>query len=316
MDGEPRRRRHYGALLLVVAILAMIILLFVFLYGKLKVADAERRARESNATSRVVALVAVEPCAYLVERVAGNAADVAVLTPKGKSPEDYAPTPSQLAQLSATRLFFTVGLPIEERFTSKILELARDAKVVDLTVGVDTLEDECGHEDGAHEDDAIDPHLWTSPEIARHMVRQIADAFAALDPVNESNYRANAAALDAELEELQRSARAKLDPYRDRIFIVYHPAYGYFAREFHITQRAIEVNGKAPRPKELEALVSAARESGARAIIVQPEFNRSSAQTVADMIGAELIDHSPLEKDYFHNMTSLIDAVVESMGRE
>ena len=312
MDAEPRRRRRYGALLFIVALVAILLLLFIFIYGKLKVADSERKAKEARDNSRVAVLVAVEPCAYLVERVGDERVQVAALTPQGKSPEDFAPTPAQLTKLNATQIFFTVGLPIEERFVDKIDELAPEAKIVDLTQGVETLANECDH--AAEDGESIDPHLWTSPAVARHMVAQIADALVAFDPDGEEIYRANAASLDSELAELQAAIGDRLAPFHDRAFIVFHPAYGYFAREFHLAQRAIEVDGKAPRPKELEELVHYARDAGVRALIVQPEFNRSSAQTVADMIGAEVVVHSPLEKDYFHNITALVDAIEESFG--
>ena len=308
---QEQPRRYYAAFFFAVAIVAIILLLFVFIYGKLKLADSERRARDANDQTRLAVLVAVDPCAYLVERVGADRVRVDVLTPKGKSPEDFAPTPAQLAKLTAVKLFLAVGLPIEERFIEKITDLAPEATVVDLMQGLEPLVDECGHDD-----ESIDPHLWTCPAAARHMVERIADALVALDPAGESSYRANAAALDAELAALQTAIAERLAPFHGRAFIVFHPAYGYFAREFHLEQRAIEVDGKAPRPKELEDLVQYARASGVRALIVQPEFNRSSAQTVADKIGAELVVHSPLEKDYFLNLTALVDAVEHSLRQE
>ena len=81
-------------------------------------------------------------------------------------------------------------------------------------------------------------------------------------------------------------------------------------------QAAIEFEGKAPRPKELQKLIEQAKADGTRKLIVQPEFNRSSAQAIADAIDGELVDHSPLEKDYFVNIRALTDAVVDSIGSQ
>jgi hypothetical protein len=63
-------------------------------------------------------------------------------------------------------------------------------------------------------------------------------------------------------------------------------------------------------------LSQTARADGLRATIVQPEFDRSAAQVVANEIGAELIVHSPLEKDYFVNLRALTDALERSFAPE
>ncbi|MBR4976317.1 MAG: zinc ABC transporter substrate-binding protein, partial [Thermoguttaceae bacterium] len=127
-------------------------------------------------------------------------------------------------------------------------------------------------------------------------------------------FQANAATLDAELDALQTEITQRLASFKGRTFVVFHPAYGYFANEFHLTQRAIESQGKAPRPRELAELSQTARADGLRALIVQPEFDRAAAQVVANEIGAELIIHSPLEKDYFVNLRALTEALERSLA--
>ena len=47
---------------------------------------------------------------------------------------------------------------------------------------------------------------------------------------------------------------------------------------------------------------------------MQPEFDRAAAQVVANEIGAELLVHSPLEKDYFVNLRALTDAIERSFA--
>ncbi len=299
---------RFKALLVFGLLLAATILIaIIWGYGKIKIAS-ERHDRASKTTI----LVATEPCAYLVERVVGERARVEALAPKGKSPETFAPQPAQIARLVNAKLFFTVGLPIEERFLKNVKELAPDVKIVDLTAGIEPLRSE----DRDHDGD-VDPHVWTSPANAMIMVEQIAATLAELDRDGADAYRQNADALLAELTALQTSKREKLAPYENRFFVVFHPAYGYFAREFHLRQLAVEVDGKSPRPKDLEALVEQAKsENGAEAVIVQPEFDRAAAQVVADAIGAKVVVHSPLEKDYFANIEALTDAILTSFGEK
>ncbi len=278
---------------------------------------------ESVADGKLAILVAVDPIAYFVERVGGDNVVVAALTPQGKDPESFAPTPGSLKAVAATKIFFRVGLPIEERFARNIAAIAPNAETVDLRDELDMLasehhhhhhdEDDHEHEhEHEHDDESLDAHVWTSPANVRLMTKKVAETLTEADPANAETYRANAAALDAELAALQAETAERLAPYADRGFFVFHPAYGYYAREFDLKQYAIEFEGKAPRPRDLNDLIERVKKEQVTKLIVQPEFNRSSAQAVANAIDGELVDHSPLIKDYFANIRGLTDAVVDS----
>ena len=319
----PRPSRLYLTLFVAVALGALLIVLGTLALTRLGI--ARRQAPEADANLRV--LVAVDPLAYLVERVGGDRVVVSTLTPTGKDPESFSPTPADLAALASTRLFFRVGLAVEERFAKNIASIAPKSRSVDLCENVELLPNPCGHShsetDGDHSSHShscscsnseLDPHVWTSPGVARRLVEQATAALCEASPENAEFFRTNAATLDAELAALQTELSTRLAPFKDRTFVVFHPAYGYFANEFHLTQRAIESQGKAPRPRELAELIETAREAGVRATIVQPEFDRAAAQVVANEIGAELIVHSPLEKDYFINVRTLTDALERSFA--
>ena len=276
------------------------------------------KSEPATASGKTPVLVAVEPIADLVERVGGDRVVVFALTPQGKDPETYAPTPGDLKSIVASKVFFRVGLPVEERFANNIASLAPSAKSVDLRAELEPLPDahSRGESDDDFDDDSIDAHVWTSPANARAMVPKIADALAELDPDFAESYRSAAAKLDEELRALQEETSERLVPWNGRAFFVFHPAYGYYAREFHLEQVAIEFEGKAPRPKDLQKLVERAKREGVRALIVQPEFNRSAAEALAAEAGAALVEHSPLQKDYFATVRSLTDAIVGSFGEK
>ncbi|MBP5622712.1 MAG: zinc ABC transporter substrate-binding protein, partial [Thermoguttaceae bacterium] len=210
----------------------------------------------SDEEDKLEILVAVDPIAYMVERVGGDIVSVVALTPQGRDPESYAPTPGDLKRVVASRGFFRVGLPIEKRFERNIKSIAPNARAYDLCDNLTLLANPHRHGDHDEEErddhddeDSLDAHVWTSPANARVMVANIAAALAELDSSNAQTYDANAKAFDAELAALQEEIRARLEPYEGRGFVVFHPAYGYFAREFRLEQRAVEFEGKAPRPK-------------------------------------------------------------------
>ncbi len=313
------KRFHLSApLIACVVLVALFVLLAVLTYGKIKISQTDK----GLATATTQVLVGVDPIAYLVERIGGDYVSVSVLTPPGKDPETFAPSPSSLASFVESKLFFVVGLPIEERFGKNLQLIAPNASTVDLSDSLETLRaprhthnDAHKESDGdARELDAqeLDPHLWTSPANARVMVETIVDELSKNDPKHTEFFEANAKKLDGELGALQEEIGARLASVKGRSFYTFHPAYGYFAREFGLTQEAIESEGKTPRARELNDLIESGKESSARVLIVQPEFDRASAQVVAYAIGASLVVHSPLIKDYFENLRALTDAIARS----
>ena len=323
----PQNRRSRVYLIFGVSLMlgALIIVLGISVLTRL--GAVRRQAQDDGSKIRV--LVAVDPLAYLVERVGGERVVVSTLTPTGKDPESFSPTPADLAALSSTRLFLRVGLAVEERFAKNIASIASNSREIDLCENVKLLPSPCGHSHSHEEPETadahsahshscsnseLDPHVWTSPAVARQLIAQATVALCEASPENAEFFQANAAKLDAELDALQTEISQTLAPFQGQTFVVFHPAYGYFANEFHLTQRAIESQGKAPRPRELTELIETARAGGVRATIVQPEFDRAAAQTVADEIGAELIVHSPLEKDYFANLRALTAALKRSFA--
>lgn len=323
---QNRRSRVYLMFGVGLTLGALIIVLGILVLTRL---GAVGRQAQTDDDSKIRVLVAVAPLAYLVERVGEDRVVVSTLTPTGKDPESFSPTPADLAALASTRLFFRVGLAVEDRFAKNVASIAPKSRSVDLCKNVELLPNPCGHSHsesaGNHSSHShshshscssseLDPHVWTSPAVARRLVEEATAALCEASPENAEFFRTNAATLDAELAALQSELSARLEPFQGRTFVVFHPAYGYFANEFHLTQRAVESQGKAPRPRELAELIETARAAGVRATIVQPEFDQAAAQVVADAIGAELIVHSPLEKDYFANVRALTDAIARSFA--
>ncbi len=44
--------------------------------------------------------------------------------------------------------------------------------------------------------------------------------------------------------------------------MVYHPSWGYFAKEYGLTQIPVEIEGKRPKPAQLQRLIETARRYG------------------------------------------------------
>ncbi|HEX7510397.1 MAG TPA: zinc ABC transporter substrate-binding protein, partial [Chitinivibrionales bacterium] len=90
-----------------------------------------------------------------------------------------------------------------------------------------------------------------------------------------------------------------------KTFMVFHPSWGYFAREFRLRQLAIEVEGKEPSPKQMAEIISKAQQYGIRAIFVQPQFSQQSANAIARQLHARLCVADDLAYDWPNNLLSI-----------
>lgn len=229
---------------------------------------------------RPTVLVSVPPQAYLVERLAGEAVDVEVMIPPGASPHTYEPSVEQMKAVARASVYLTIAHPqfaFEEVWLERLLENNPRLKAVPVTKGIPVQPD--------------DPHLWVSPRALKVMARNTAEALEGLVPAQKLE------TLEAELDALDKQLSAELGPLRGTSFYVFHPAWGYLARDYGLTQVPIEQGHRDPSAAELSELIHQAREAGARVIFVQPQFSRQGADVLAREVGARVEVADPLSSD-------------------
>ena len=282
-------------------------------------------ANQEPDDGRLRVVVSIDPQACFLERIGGDRVSVEVLVPSGKEPETYTPSPDKIKKLSRSSVFFRVGFPAEQSLLPRLESIAPKLLIVDTRTNLD-LRQAVPHShdehDAAHDHshtvgcdcgiDGIDPHTWVSPTLVKKQAETIRDALVSLDPAGKAEYEANCEKFVAELTELQQYIREQLTHAEGKTIYVYHPTYGYFCDEFGLVQKAIEVDGKSPTPKTLADWIRSARDDEVRVIFVQPEFNRSAAEKIAQSTGAKLVAHSTLDRDYFQSMRNLADLIREA----
>jgi zinc transport system substrate-binding protein len=271
--------------------------------------------------------VSIAPQQYFVERIAGEGINVNVMVEPGASPATYEPKPEQLAALSRSAAYFSIGVPFENVWLDKIAEANPEMRIVDTADGIERVpieahsheadadEDHDEDDDHEHAEGAPDPHIWLSPSLVKVQARTIADALIELDPDQREAYEANLDAFVADIEDLQASIEETLHGVESRKFLVFHPSWGYFAEDFGLEQIAIEVGGQEPSAKELAALIALATEEEIRVVFAQPEFSAEDASTIAEEIGGEVIMVSPLASDWLDNMRQVADTFADVLSR-
>jgi len=265
--------------------------------------------------------VSVLPQKYFVERIGGDDVLVNVMVGPGESPHSYEPKASQMRALSQSVLYLMIGVEFENAWIQRFADANPNMRLLDLSTDIDKLpapahdHDDLDDEHGIDEEyqDGLDPHIWTSPELVKVMAEKIYTQLVELNPQRADYYQANLAAFLADIEALQADIRAALAPLENRKFMVFHPAWGYFAREFGLQQVAIEIGGSEPSASQLAALLDEARREGIRIIFAQPEFSTRSAETIAREIGGSVILISPLEEDWLENLRSVAQSLADNL---
>jgi zinc transport system substrate-binding protein len=259
--------------------------------------------------------VTIEPQAYFVESVGGEAVEVRVLVRPGHCVELYSPSPRDMAALSQAAAYFRIGVPVEAVITARLE--AREKKLRFYGRVFEGQEHTHGH---AHceicGDADSDPHIWLDPLQMIDYVDVIEAGLSELLPERAADFKANAGRLRLKLEQLHASLKARFDKHSGRTFYINHPSLLHFAERYGLEQRAIEHAGSAPAAKRMATLIKEARATKAGAVLTQPEFGRSSAAVMADALGVPMREVNILGRDYFSNMRSLADALEGSFEND
>lgn len=268
------------------------------------------------AKDKVTVFVSIVPQIYFVQQIGQELVDVQVMVQPGASPATYEPKPKQLAAISKTKIYFSIGVPFEKAWLNKIASANPDMKIVPTDHGIQKIpmvshyhlnKEEHGHNVDQHHDGIFDPHIWLSPPLVMMQARTIVTALQENDPAQRSVYEANYKAFILQIVDLDAEIRNTFDDKHRRRFMVFHPAWGYFAQAYGLRQVPIELEGKDPKPSQLKAVIERAKEQNINVVFVQPQFSSKSAKQVAKEIGGQVAFVDPLAQNWFENLREVAD---------
>ena len=148
---------------------------------------------------------------------------------------------------------------------------------------------EHGHDHGAH-----NPHFWFDPLRVVLAVDAIAARFAELDPDHADEYRANAAAYNAEVLALHAWTLEQVSavPAAKRLILGSHDYYRYFAvrYDFEVVGIILSIAEDAePSAEHLAHLVDLMRERDIQAVFGEKIARERLASALANEAGATLV---------------------------
>ncbi|MFF4268693.1 zinc ABC transporter substrate-binding protein [Streptomyces sp. NPDC001536] len=270
------------------------------------------------------------PMQYLAQQIGGDHVNVTTLTEPGQEPHDLELSTRQTAELGeADAVLYLKNLQpaVDEAVSQSEVETKIDAASLTKLEDHGDVEHEHGSSEEEHSDEeehALDPHLWLDPVKYREVAEGVAKAFEKADPDHAADYKKNAAALTAKLDDLDTRFEDGLKNTATKVFFTNHAAFGYLAERYGLTQEAISGLDpeSEPSPARIKELQTEAKADGVTTVFYETLVSDKTAKTLASDAGLKTDVLDPLEgitdkskgDDYFQVMESNLTALKTALG--
>ena len=261
---------------------------------------------------RIVATI--KPLHSLVAAVLGDTAQATLLIAGNASPHDFHLKPSQVNALQNAELIFYIDERLETFLPSVFETLPKTVRTQAVTKapGLTLLarRKSSAWDDHAHNGDAHglrheahdehrdkhrdehrhdehhgndDMHVWLDPQNAVRILAFIAEKLGDTYPENRDAYRSNARETIERVRRFDERTGHALAKTRNKPFIVFHDAYQYFERRYHLTNvGAITLEGRSPSPGHLREIRERLRATGVLCVFREPQFPDRLINTVIE----------------------------------
>ena len=274
--------------------------------------------------AKIDVTVSILPQKYFVKKIANDLVNVEVMVLPGSEPANYEPKPKQLSHLVKSKIYFSIGVPFERSWLDRFKEINKNMIICDTSKGIKKYPMSANYDfikgfiprRVSVKKEALDPHIWLSPLLVKKIAANIEKALEEVDGEHKDIYKNNLKKFLKEIDDLHKYGIEKLSHLKNREFIVFHPVWGYFAREFSLKQIPIELEGKSPKISTLIKLIKYARKRGIKVVFVQPEFSKKSAEVIAKNIEGRVVALDPLAENWGESIKRAIDTFSKELSDE
>ncbi|OGN57839.1 MAG: hypothetical protein A3D18_00445, partial [Chlamydiae bacterium RIFCSPHIGHO2_02_FULL_49_29] len=260
-------------------------------------------SKPSIPSSKPLVLSTLAPYSYFVKRLAEDGVRAETLVPAGANAHLFEPTPKEISRLQEARLWIRMGDPFETKLLPSLEEKRGRLEIVKTWKGLPLIREEGSSCSG------WDRHLWLSPKMVREFLPGLAAALIRLCPEREGEIKERLKRFLDELQELDMRIASLLKGKAGAALLASHPSFGYFCRDYGLTQLSLEFEGKEPLPKQLGELFAKIKEKKIKKIFTQPQFPTRGAERLAGELSLTLCPVDPYAYDYLGNLEAFATAL-------
>ena len=296
---------------------------------------ATDEAAEAPVEAQFTVVVSDPPIADLVSQVAGDDVEVASVVPMGADGHTYEPVPADARTMAEADMYIENGMNLNNVVTSFAVvnypegtphHVLSEVIPPSEVIATDSAEEIASH-GHAH---SFNAHFWPDLRYATMYVERISEILSDYDPANAAGYAERAAAVTAQLQEMDAAFVAALGtiPEQNRKMVVYHDSWSYYGRRYNIPViGAIQpTDFSEPSAAELRSTIEQVRATQVPAFFGSEVFPsdvlevieaESGAEYVADLSDDKLPGEpgSP-EHSYQGMMLANTRTIVEALGGE
>jgi zinc/manganese transport system substrate-binding protein len=257
-------------------------------------------ASASQASAQLKVVTSTTDLADIATEVGGKLTTVRHIGEGYQDPHFIEAKPSFVLQLRNADVWAFVGLDLEIGWMPLLLDGARNPKIrqggsgyLDVSRAIPLLDIPGGNIDRSQGDvhPLGNPHYWLDPENGRRIARLFLRKFSQLDPKNASAYTANEKAFEAKLNAAERGWQSELATIRGKPVVAWHTSWRYFAEynKMNIVGFMEPKPGVPPSPSHLAGLIQTIKRTNAKVIIMEPFYDRKTADFVAGKTGIKVL---------------------------
>jgi ABC-type Zn uptake system ZnuABC Zn-binding protein ZnuA len=236
----------------------------------------------------------------IAREVGGNRITASHIGEGYQDPHFIEAKPSFVLQLRNADVWAFVGLDLEIGWMPLLLDGARNPKIrqggsgyLDASTAIHILDTPQGNVDRSMGDvhPLGNPHYWLDPENGRRIARLFQAKFTQLDPANAAAYATNEKAFETRLNGAERQWQSDLQTIKGKPVVAWHTSWRYFAEYngMNIVAFMEPKPGVPPSPSHLYTVIQAVKRTGAKAIVMEPFYDRKVADLVSKQTGIQVL---------------------------
>jgi len=236
----------------------------------------------------------------IAHEVGGNRITASAISAGYQDPHFVEAKPSFVLKLRDADVFAFVGLDLEIGWMGILIDGARNARIrpggsgyLDVSTVMPVLDLATGVVDRSQGDvhPRGNPHYWLDPENGKRIARLYKETFTRLDPAGATEYARNLDAFEKRLNAAQARWAPLLAQIKGKPVVAWHTSWRYFARYngMNIVGFMEPKPGVPPSAQHLAGLVQTMKRTGASVVVMEPFYDRKTADRVAGFARAKVL---------------------------
>lgn len=248
-------------------------------------------------------VVSIYPYELLLKQMVGPKIEVRTLIPPNFSPHTYNPSPAELKSLYDADLVFSNGYGLENNIQTALNALGEKHLSAEQLLQLPQKEDN------------PNPHIWLSPRLMKKLVSELEEPLQRTFPSYKDSISFHCRELISQFSSLDSLIIEERAQFSHTPIITYHDSFHYFIQDYQLDYLgSIQSSpGQEPTPKELVYLGDLIKANQVKAIFVEPQMDRKSANVLAKEFHLQVIELDPLGQTL--NVQSLPEVILINWNR-